>query len=81
MKLDKANFGALNTQVDELKKIIIKIGVNPDDQPTIQKLLRSTKSKIGVLKKILNLPTGEHPVAAGIAEVRNEKEKLLQDVL
>lgn len=29
------------------------------------------------MKKKLNLPTGEHP----IAEVENEKEKLLQDVL
>ena len=29
----------------------------------------------------MNLPIGEHAIAAGIAEVENEKEKLLQDVL
>ena len=67
--------------MDELKKIIIKIGVNPDDQPVVHKLLQSTKSEIGVLKKKLNLPVGEHPIAAGIAEVENENENLLQDVL
>lgn len=81
LKLEKANFGALYAQVDELKKIIIKIGVNPNDQPAIQKLLQSTKSDIGILKKKLNLPTGEHPIAIGITELENENEKLLQDVL
>jgi len=55
----------LNAQVDELKNIIIKIGVNPDDQPVIQNLLQSDKSEIGGLKKKLNLPTGEKPLAAG----------------
>lgn len=79
--MEKANSRALNAQVDELKKIIIKIGVNPDDQLVVHKLLQSTKSEIGVLKKKLNLPTGEHPIAIEIAKVENEKEKLLQDVL
>lgn len=79
--MEKANSRALNSQVDELKKIIIKIGVNPDDQPAIQKLLQFAKSEIGFLKKKLNIPTGEHPMAVGRAEVENEKEKLLQDVL
>ena len=81
LKLEKSNSRAVNSQVDELKKIIIKIRVNPDDQLTIQKLLQFTKSEIGVLKKKLNLPTGGHPLAVGIAQVENEKENLLQDVL
>jgi len=33
------------------------------------------------LKNKLNLPASEHPIAAGIAEVENEKENLLHDVL
>ena len=78
--MEKANSRAFNAQVDELKKIIIKIGVNPNDQPAVQKLLQSAKSKIGVLRKKLNLPAGEHPIVAGISEVENENEKLLQDV-
>lgn len=81
LKLEKSNSRALNAQVDELKKIIIKIGVNPDDQPAIQKLLQYAKLEIGVLKKKLNLPTSEHPISTGTAKVENEKEKLLQDVL
>lgn len=81
LKLEKANSRALNAQVDELNKIIIKIRVNPNDQPVVHKLLQSAKSKIGALKKKLNLPAGEHPIAAGIDEVEKEKEKLLQDVL
>lgn len=60
---------------------MIKIGVNPNDQHAIQKLLQFSKSEIGVLKNKLNLPTSEHPIAAGISEVENEKERLLQDVL
>jgi len=81
LKLEKSNSRDLNAQVDELKKIIIKIGVNPNDQPIVKKLLQSTKLQIGVLTKKLNLPIGEHPLAAGIVEVENEKENLLQDVL
>lgn len=81
LKLEKANSRALNAQVEELKKIIIKVGVNPDDQAVVQKLLQSVKSEIGILKKKLNLPTGEHTIAARIDEVENEKGKLLQDVL
>lgn len=72
--MEKANSRALNAQVDKLKKIIIKIGVNPDDQPTVQKLLQSTKSEIGSFKKKLNLPIAEHPLAARIAEVKMKKK-------
>ena len=57
LKLEKANSRAVNAQVDELKKIIVKIGANPDDQPAIQKLLQFAKSEIGILRKNLNLPT------------------------
>lgn len=81
LKLEKANSIAINSQVDELKKIIVKIGVNRDDQLAIQKLFQSAKPKIGILRKKLNHPTSEHPIATGIAEVENEKEKILEDVL
>lgn len=77
LKLEKTNSVALNAHVDELMKISIKIGVNPDDQPAIHKLLQYTKSEIGVLKKKLNLPTGENPIATGIVEIENENEMLL----
>jgi len=63
--------------MDELKKIIIKIGVNLDEQPTFYKLLQSSKSEIRVLKKKLNLLAGEHPISAAIAKIEDEKEKLL----
>lgn len=58
LKLEKANSRALNTQVEELKNIIVNIGINPDDQPAVQELLKSAKAEIGVLKKKLHLPIG-----------------------
>ena len=52
MKLEKANSRALSTQNEELKKIIIKIGVDPIDRSTMQKLLQSAESEVSVLRKI-----------------------------
>ena len=61
--------------------MIVKIGVNPNDKSVVQKLLQSDESEINVLKKKLKLPTGEHSMAAEVAEVENEKENLLQQLL
>ena len=73
LKLEKANSRALSTQTEELKKIVVKIGVNPNDNFVVHKLLQSVESDINVLKKRLKLPIGEHSMAAEVAEVENEK--------
>ena len=61
-----------------MKKVFVNIGVNPNDNSVVQKLLQSVESEINVLKKKLKLPSGEHSMAAEVAEVENEKENLLQ---
>ena len=81
LKLEKSNSNALTTQNEELKKIIVKIRVDPKDRSTMQKLLQSAESKIFLLKKKLKLPTGEHSMAAEVVEVESEKESLLQQLL
>ena len=81
LKLEKANSRALTTQKEEFKNIFVKIGVDTNDRSTVQKLLQSAKLEIYVLKKNLKLPTGEHSMAAKVAEVENEKEKLLEKTL
>ena len=78
LKLEKYNSRALSIQNEGLKKIIVKIGVDPNDKSVVQKLLQSVESKINVLKKTLKLPTGENSMASEVAEVGNEKESLLQ---
>ena len=44
LKLEKANSRALSNQNEELKKIIVKIGVDPNDRSVVQKLLQSAES-------------------------------------
>ena len=81
LKLEKANSRALTTQNEELEKIIVNIGVDPNDRSVVQKLLQSAESDISVLKKNLKLPTGEHSMEAEVAEVESEKERFLQQLL
>lgn len=74
MKLEKANLGALHTQNDELKKLIIKIGVNPKDKTTIQFILQGVESKIQLLRRKLKLPATKHVLAPNVAQIEKEKE-------
>ena len=64
-----------------MKKITVKIGVDPNDRSTVHKLLQSVELEINVLKKNLKLPTGEHPMAVEVTKVENEKESILQQLL
>lgn len=48
--------------------------MDPNYKSAVHKLLQSAESKINVLNKKLKLPTREHPMAAKVAEVENEKE-------
>ena len=57
LELEKENSKALTIQNEELKKIIVKIGVDPNERSAVQKLLQSTESEISALKKKLKLPT------------------------
>ena len=75
--MEKANSRALTTRNEELKKIIVKIGVDPNDRSVVQKLLQSAESKISMLKKKLKLPIGELSIATEVVEVESEKEILL----
>ena len=54
-KMEKANSRALTTQNEELKKIIMKIGVDPNDKAAIQKLMKSAEAEISSLRKKLKL--------------------------
>lgn len=81
LKLEKTNSRALNTQNEELKKLIVKIGVNPEDKIAVQKLLQGAETEIQVLRKKLKLPSIEHPMATEVAEVEKEKETLIQEIL
>lgn len=80
IKLEKANYRALSTQNEELKNIIVKIGVDTNDKSVLQKLLQSAESEISVLKK-LKLPNGEHPMETEVAKVENKNESILQKLL
>jgi len=46
LKLEKDNSRALVTQNEELKNMIIKIGVNPEDKSVVQKLLQGVETKV-----------------------------------
>ena len=81
LKMEKDNSRALSTQNEELKKKIVKIGVDPNDKSVVQKLLQSAESENNVLKKKLKLPNREHPMVAEVVEVENGKESLLQQLL
>lgn len=64
LKLEKENSKALTTQNEELKKLIVKIGVNPKDRSAIRKLLQGAETKIQVLMKKLKMPSIEHHMAS-----------------
>ena len=74
--MEKANARALTTQNEELKKIIMKIGVDPNDKSAMQKLMKSVEAEISSLRKKLKLPATEHSLAAEVAEVEDKKEAL-----
>jgi len=59
----------------------VKIGVDPSGRTVVQKLLQSVESEISVLKKKLKFPTRKHSMATEIVEVKNEKGKILQQLL
>jgi len=46
LKLEKDNSRALVTQNEELKNMIIKIGVNPEDKSVVQKLLQGVEIEV-----------------------------------
>ena len=81
LKLEKENSKALTIKNEEPKNMIVKIGVDLNGRFVVQKLLQSAESEICVMKKKLKLPIGEHSMAVQVAEVENEKEKLLQHLL
>ena len=81
LKLEKANARALTVQNDELKKIIVNIGVDPSDKTAVQKFMQSAEVEISTLRKKLKFPTGENSMVVEVAEVENEKEKLLQQLM
>ena len=68
-KMKKANARALTTHNEEMKKIIMKIGVDPNDKSAIQKLMKSAEAEISSLRKKLKLLAAEHSLAAEVAEV------------
>ena len=80
-KMEKANSRALTTQNEELKKIIMKIGVDPNDKAAIQKLMKSAEVEISSLRKKLKLLATEHSMAVEVAEVEKEKEELRLQLL
>ena len=77
-KMEKENARALTTQNEELKKIIMKIGVDPNDKAAVQKLMKNAKAEISSLRKKLKFPATEHSLATKVAEVEKEKEELRQ---
>ena len=79
--MEKANSRALSVQNEELKKIIMKIGVDPNDKAAVQKLMKSAEIEISTLRRKLKLPAAEHSMAAEVAEVEKEKEELRQQLL
>lgn len=74
LKLENSNSIILHTQNKELKKLIVKLGVNMEDKFVVQKLLQRAESEIQVLRKKLKLPTIEHVMAPDVAHVEKEKE-------
>ena len=51
LKVEKVNSRALQTQNEEFKNLIIKLGVNPEDKTTIQKFLQGEEFEMKMLRK------------------------------
>lgn len=60
MKLEHANSRALNFQYEEYKKVIIKLGVNPEDKTIIKALFESKEYEVQSLRRKLKLSIAEH---------------------
>ena len=52
-KMEKANSRALSVQNEELKTIIMKIGVDMNDKAAVQKLMKSAEIEISTLRRKL----------------------------